>query len=168
MSDAENISIHPPTAREIATAVDVFLCLAYDGSPPESAERFHPPADCDPAEWLMSDVTERSPVEEPIEQVRSFAMRIGNSRYPHMKLRLSRPPNDDAFVFTVDAHDAMLKASRDSIDHEELEALKRHNARVAEAIVGEWERAGLLTEHDYLRRKMRQLNDGEQQPSSGR
>jgi len=161
MSDAENISLRLPTAKEIATAVDVFLCLAYDRGPPEATERFRVPPDCDPATWLMSDVTERSPVDGPIDHVRSFAMRIGNSRYPHMKLRLSRPPNDDIVVFTVDAHDAMLKAVRGTTDYDEMEDLKRYNARLAEAIVIAWGQAGLLTEHDYLRQKMRQMSGGE-------
>ena len=87
-------------------------------------------------------------------------MRIGNSRYPHMKLRLSRPPNDKVFVFTVDSHDAMLKAVRGTTNHDELEELKRHNVQLTEAITLAWEKAGLLTEHDYLRRKIRQLPEG--------
>ena len=159
MNDAENIALLLPTAREIARAVDIFLEVAYEADPPPATERFRIRPDCDPAAWLMSDVTERSPVEEPIEQVRSFAMRIGNALYPNMKLRLSRPPNDRLFIFTVDAHDAMLKAASGTVDHDELEDLKRHNAQLSGQINVAWEQAGLLTEHDYLRQRIRQLSE---------
>lgn len=163
MNDAENISLILPTAREIARAVNIFLRWAYDGSPPLATERFVIRLDSDVAEWLMSDVSERSPAEEPIEAVRSFALRIGNSVYPHMKLRLSRPPNQQVYVFTVDSHDAMLKVAGRSADYDELEALKRHNAEIASKIDAAWENAGLLTEHEYMRQRMRQpsASDGE-------
>ncbi len=156
MNDAENIALILPTAREIACAVNIFLALAYDGNPPPATERFVIRLDSDVADWLMSDVSERSPVDQPIDAVRSFALRIGNSKYPHMKLRLSRPPNQRVYVFTVDSHDAMLKVAGRSADYDELEALKRHNAEIASEIGAAWEQAGLLTEHEYMRQRMRQ------------
>ncbi len=159
MNDAEHISKVLPTAREIGLAIDIFLSEAYQAGPPPATDRFRPPEGCQPAKWLMTDVTERSPVDEPLDMIRSFAMRIGNSQYPHMKLRLSRPPSDSVFIFTVDAHDAMLSAPADSADRQALEDLKSHNGLVAQAIVARWEQANLLTEHGYLRQKMRQVTN---------
>ena len=154
MNDAENISLLLPTAREIAQAIDIFLELAYDGRPTQPAERFRIPPDCDATAWLMGGPAERSPDNAPLEQVRSFALRIGNNKYPHMKLKLSRPPNDSVFVFTVDAHDEMLRAAPGTDDYDALEELKRHNAQVVRAITDAWGQARLLTEHRYLRRKI--------------
>ena len=68
-----------------------------------------------------------------------------------MKLRISRAPRCGAFVFHVDAHDAMLKAPEGSPDAGPLEELKAHNATVTRAIHEAWEAAGLLTERQHLR-----------------
>ena len=134
----------------------LYLRHAYRQDVPETAKRFIPPPDVRPTEWLMSDLTERIPPDVPLETVRSIALRIGNDEYPHMKLRVSRPPNEPGFVFVVDCHDAVLHAKPGSSDYEPLQALKRHNAAVAERVVREWEAAELPTERRYLREKIRQ------------
>ena len=118
--------------------------------------RVIPPDGFDPAEWLMSDLVERTPPDTPAESVRSFALRLGNSSYPHMKLRLSRPPKEDGFVFSVDSHDAFLAAAAGSPDSKALEQLKSHNAEIAKLISRAWDSAGLPTQQGYLRRKLRQ------------
>ena len=112
----------------------------------------------------MGDVAERDPRDAPPANVRSFALRIGNARYPNMKLRLSRPPNAEAYLMMVDCHDAVLRAAADSPDHAALESLKRHNAAVAAAVHAAWDAAGLPTERTYLRqeiRRARQARPGE-------
>jgi len=144
-----------PTAGALRRAVQLFLRHAYPGKAPPSARRFLPGKGCDLAAWLMSSLTERTPKDAPLEQVKSFDMRIGNVSYPHMKLRLAHPPNDVTFVFSVTAHDAMLQAPPGSPDRAALEQLKQHNAAVAEAITHAWDAADLPTEHSYLRQKIR-------------
>ena len=130
----------------------LFVCAAFPDGPPASTDRFRPPADADMRRWLMSDVTERAPDDDaPLDEVRSFALRIGNALYPNMKLRISKAPNGCAFVLHVDAHDAMLKAPAGSPDAACLEELKTHNATVTRAIHAAWEDAGLLTERRHLR-----------------
>ena len=89
----------------------------------------------------------------------NFAIRLGNSAYPHMKLRLSRPPADPDYLFLVDSHDGFLTAPPDSADRAALEQLKRHNAALAETIAAAWTQAGLPTERNYLRRKIRQARE---------
>lgn len=145
-----------PTMGELRVAVEQFLCHAYaDGPPAVVRQRFLPPEEGDPVDWLMSAAAERHPDGAPLAEVRAFCLRIGNSRYPHMKLCISRPPQQDVYVLTVDAHDAMLQARPGSPDAESLEQLKRHNAALAAKITAAWEGSGLLTEHAYLRREIR-------------
>ena len=145
--------------------------LAYPAGPPEEARRFCPPKDFVPAEWLMCELVERDPHETPLARVRSFALRVGNAHYPHMKLRISRPPKDVAYVFSVDSHDTFLSAMGTPDEKQQLEQLKRYNARLAAEVVEAWDSDGLPTERDYLRRKIHQArqaraNDGHGPPDT--
>lgn len=144
-----------PGAEALRRAVRVYLDLAYPQGAPEPATEKIPPADADLRAWLMSERVERDPPDAPFEEVRSFILRLGNAMYPHMKLRLSRPPRDSIYLLSVDAHDAFLHAEPGSPDHEALEQLKRHNAEVASAVMDAWNRAELPTEHNYLRERLR-------------
>lgn len=153
MTLAAQIPGHLPSADEIRRAVEIFLAHAYK-QPTSQALRFRPAVGFRPAEWLMSDIAERDPADAPPVGIRSFALRIGNAQYRHMKLRLSRPPKDAVFLFGVDAHDAFLNAPAGSPDHKALEELKRHNADIAAAIAAAWDAEGLPTERTYLRGKI--------------
>jgi len=155
MNEPRNEDVVLPAPEQIRRAIELYLQHAYEGAAPEAAERFLPPAGFVPREWLMSDVAERAPDGAPLEDVRSFALRIGNAIYPHMKLRICRPPKDSQFLFTVDSHDAVLQAPPESPDYEPLQELKRHNAAVADAVVRAWEDADLPTERQYLRSRIR-------------
>lgn len=156
MTDNAPVNARLPSGQEIRLAVEVYLRHAYGSQAPAATGRFIAPEPFDVARWLMSDVTERDPADAPLEAVRSFALRIGNSLYRNMKLRMSRPPRDPAFVFTVDSHDAFLDATPGTPDHKALEELKRHNAALADRIIADWDRRGLPTERNYLRQKIRQ------------
>ena len=148
-----------PSADQIRLAIELYLACAYRAEVPDSSAERVPPKPFDPVEWLMSDVVERDPAEAPLEAVRSFALRLGNSQYPHMKLRISRPPKDEVFLFSVDSHDAFLRVPPDSPDFEPLEALKCHNSRLAVDIYAAWDAAGLPTEKSYLRQKIEQARN---------
>jgi len=156
MSPPDKQLVQLPTPGQITRAIGIYLQHAYPGGPPASASRFLPPEGFEPGLWLMSDLIERDPPDSPLEQVRSFALRLGNSNYPHMKLRLSRPPREAMFVFSVDSHDAVLKASPGTPGYEALERLKRGNAALTQAISLALDAADLPTERSYLRRKLRQ------------
>jgi len=155
-SSTDNRGLGLPSAGQIRQAIEIYLRHAYPAGPPEKALRFLPPERFCPAEWLRSDFVEPDEKDAPPEQVRSFALRIGNSRYPHMKLRLTRPPSERVYLFMVDSHDAFLTAAPGSADERPLEELKRHNAAVAAAITADLDAAGLPTERNYLREKIRQ------------
>ncbi len=152
-----------PSTSDIATLLRLYLEFAYEGNTPEPiAQKATPPQlDVDVEAWLMSDVTERTPPNVPIEDVRSFALRLGNAVYPHMKLRFSRPPSDDVLIASVDSHDAMLQAPDGSPDAAALEELKTYNAELGQRINCEWGQEGLLTEHEYMRRKIQQAKDSQ-------
>jgi len=154
MNGPASQSVHLPSPEEIRRAILLYLERAYPDSPPPAARKFIPPESFTPAEWLMSNPIERDPPDAPLEGVRSFALRLGNAGYPHMKLRLSRPPNEGTFFLSVDSHDALLFAPLGSSDARVLEELKRNNAAVASAVHAAWDAAGLLTERSYLRRKI--------------
>ena len=70
-----------------------------------------------------------------------------------MKLALGRPSAGAELLFSIDAHDACLIARVES-DAGPLEALKRHNAEVAQAVLERWEAAGVPTMRSYLREKV--------------
>ncbi len=148
-----------PAKEQLRQAIDLYLERAYpEGPPPEMLERFAVPEGIPLEEWLMREQIERSPDGE-LDAVRSFALRLGNYQYPHMKLRLSRPPKDGVFLFSVDAHDACLKAPPGSPDAGPLEQLKRSNAEIAAAILAAWDAADLPTERWYLREKIRKMRE---------
>lgn len=149
-----------PTCRQIQQAIELYLRHAYPGDVPDRAARLLPPEAFDPEAYLMGEQVERDPADAPLCAVRSFALRLGNAQYPHMKLRLSRPPKDNVYLFTVDSHDAFLHAPPGSPDHDALAALKRFNGELAARIAGDWEAAGLPTERSYLRQKVRQAREG--------
>jgi len=146
-----------PSPEQLHRAVDLYLERAYTARPKDLDGKL--PHTDDLAAFLMGRSVERDPGNAPLEQVRSFALRLGNDQYPHMKLRLSRPPRSEQFVFSVDAHDAFLHAPPESADYEPLEALKRHNAMLADTISTAWESAGLLTERSYLRQKIQEARE---------
>ena len=148
-----------PSANDLSRAIDIYLRHAYPDGPGEQVKAVLPAESFDPVDYLMSDKVQRDPSNAPLGTVRSFALRLGNVLYPHMKLRLSRPPNDDVFILSVDSHDAFLFAPAGSSDSQALEELKKTNMSIASAVMNAWDAAGLLTERNYLRRKIHQARD---------
>lgn len=148
-----------PSPEQVRQAVKIYLDLAYGEACPPAVEKLIPPESFESQAWFMRGACERDPADAPFPGVRSFALRLGNLQYPHMKLRLSRPPRAATFLFTVDSHDAFLHAPQGSADYEALEALKKYNSEVASAIMTAWDAAGLPTERNYLRLKIREARD---------
>ena len=145
-----------PLPAVLGDAVDIFLARAYpDGAGEQVSAKFTVPDDGELVRWLIETVGEPEPADADIDSVRSTALRLGNAQYPHMKLRLSRVPRHDVYLFTVDSHDAILQALPGSPDHEAVEALKRHNATLASDIIAAMDAANLPTERNFLREKIR-------------
>ncbi|MBN1943870.1 MAG: hypothetical protein JW849_11305 [Phycisphaerae bacterium] len=140
-----------PTSEQIRLAFEIYLKHAYAGPPPEAVQLLLPEPGVEPAACLVGPTAECDPPGATLETLRSAAFRLGNFAYPHMKLRVSRPPNRSVFLFSVDAHDAILQARPGTPDYAMLQELKAHNAKLAEAIHAAWDAAGLPTERSYLR-----------------
>ncbi len=153
-----------PTAKQIRQAIERYVQFAYSGQMPEPVGELLPTGDFDPAGWLMSDGVERDPSDAPLPAVRSFAVRLGNAQYPHMKMRISLPPRDRVYLFSVDSHDGFLHASAGTPDYDALEALKTHNSTIASAVTAAWEADGLMTERNYLRYKISQARGNDTTP----
>lgn len=68
------------------------------------------------------------------EVVHCYALRLGNPRYPFMKLLLQEHLVQDEYFFEVDSHDHMFDAAGD--EREAMEALKRYNFDVKNRV--EW------------------------------
>ncbi len=146
-----------PDASALRLAIGDYLQQAYGSAPPaQVVEDFLPPDDVDPVAWLMRDVVVRDPPDAPLPHVRSFALRVGNRRYPYMKIRLSRPPGKRMFIFSVDAHDAILHAPTGSTDAAALAQLKRFNAQLTHQVMAVWDAAHLPTERSYMRQMIEQ------------
>ena len=146
-----------PRSEVLRDAIDIYLSRAYpEGADERIAEKFTVPEDRDLAGWLIDSVGEPDPPDADIDSARSIALRLGNAFYPNMKVRLTRPHGSRVFLLMVDSHDVMLKAPPGSPDFEALEELKSANAVIARDVTGAWDAAGLPTERNYLRDKIRQ------------
>ncbi|MEW6073895.1 MAG: response regulator [Planctomycetota bacterium] len=87
--------------------------------------------------------------------MKRYALRVGNSRYPFMKLIVQEHLVNGEFFFSVDTHDN-LEIRSDSPDYLEWEDLKRFNRDLKVLIEAEWESMGLPTNTD-LRVLMEEL-----------
>jgi CheY-like chemotaxis protein len=81
--------------------------------------------------------------------MRKFSLRLGNRRYPFMKLIFQESLVRDSFFFTVDTHDA-LDIKETTPDYQEWLAIKAYNAKVRDEIETAWREAGIPTLHDVL------------------
>ncbi len=141
-----------PDAQQITDAIRIYLQAAYGNHIPKPIKKFIPPDEFDPEQWLMSDFIERD-FDRGSQNcnIHSFALRMGNSVYPHMKLRITIPPNASKYLFQVDSHDAVLTCPSGSRDVEALEELKRYNSSLVEQMSASMDAAGLPTERGHLR-----------------
>ena len=80
-----------------------------------------------------------------------YALRLGNARYPHMKLQVQPWDNADGFLLSVNTHDQVLALDPAAPDADAFRALQAENQRIKEAIELAWDQAGLPTFLRYLR-----------------
>ncbi len=134
-------------------AAEIYLNLAYSsGSPPEVVHRRMQWApDVDAATLLAKPPFER--VGKAVDgKPPVYALRLGNTRYPHMKLQVQPWPNDAGFMLSVNTHDQVLSIDPNSSDSAAFRELQAENQRVKEAIEVAWAQAGLPTFLSYLRK----------------
>jgi hypothetical protein len=80
-----------------------------------------------------------------------YALRLGNYRYPHMKLQIQPWPNDAGFMISVNTHDQITGLNLEEADRQAFRDLQAENQRLKEAIEHAWDKAGLPTFLRYLR-----------------
>ncbi|HWE39090.1 MAG TPA: hypothetical protein VG406_21255 [Isosphaeraceae bacterium] len=144
--------LHTLNLDILRRAIDIYMRRAYpDGPPPEVVRRrLDWPADADAARLLSGPPFERVRRPEGAEPM-IFALRLGNARYPHMKLQVQPWPNAAGFLLSVNTHDQVLALDPNAADSEAFRALQAENQRIKEAIESAWDQDGLPTFLRYLR-----------------
>jgi hypothetical protein len=101
-------------------------------------------------------------------QTQGYALRLGSSLFPHLKLKVIAKERDGVgvWIFAVDTHDAFSREKfQPPADHPDAEAwtrLQEANAQLKEEIERAWEDAGLLTFNGLLRQGLRQSGSASQ------
>jgi CheY-like chemotaxis protein len=132
-------------AETVRLAVEVYLSHAYPG-----ASRWRAPVieigGGETARDLLGRFDDESEEGEG-RRIGRFVFRLGNSRYPHMKLVLEESILQHEYAFTVDTHDD-LKVSPDAPDYDRWNAVRDHNRLLAESIEGAWRMESVPTVRD--------------------
>ncbi|WP_337175720.1 hypothetical protein [Paludisphaera sp.] len=143
-------------------AVDVYLKVAYpSGQYPESVRRRTNWAEGVPPHELFA----RPPFERAGKaqgsQAPIFALRLGNQRYPHMKLQLQPWNNAEGMMLSVNTHDQIAGLDIAAADVDAFRRLQAENQQLKEAVERAWEAEGLPTFLNFLREYIEQRGGGE-------
>lgn len=132
-------------------AVETYLKIAYpSGVFPEYVKRRLVWPEGLPAEQVLSSPPFERAGKLPGSQAPIYALRLGNHRYPHMKLQVQPWPNAAGFMLSVNTHDQVAVLDL-AVDAEAFRELQRENQRLKEQIEQEWDAVGLPTFLRYLR-----------------
>jgi hypothetical protein len=135
-------------------AAAIYLELAYPaGVIPEAVRRrLAWRQDRPAAEALNGPPFERAG-KAPGCQTPIYAVRLGNHRYPHMKLQVQPWPNEAGFMLSVNTHDQAtgVNVNVNDADTQGFRDLQAENQRLKVAIEQAWDEAGLPTFLRYLR-----------------
>jgi len=165
---AEPTDLSALKVDELRQAVSVYLSLAYPkGDLPDSVRRR--------LVWKDEGETDNLLNAPPFERAGKhkttgspiYALRLGNSHYPHMKLQVQPWPNDAGFMLSVNTHDQVLSLDPDSADMPAFREIQEENQRLKEAIEQAWDHAGLPTFLRYLREYI-ERRAGRPAPEAGR
>jgi len=163
------VTLEEITSELLSRAVSLYLAVAYaDGEPSEAARhRAELPEGRRGADLLGDERFERVPPDVPVGKAERINLRLGNARYPHMKLGVSRVSNSSQYVLVVDAHDKHFAAMVQEGERSQYRDLLNYNARVQQQIERAWTEAGLPTGERYLRSRLTDLS-GRRAPEEGR
>jgi hypothetical protein len=141
------------TTPVFSQACRIFLTLAYpDGNHtiPPAKTVYSRIEDSQNLESLLEPPVCQK-LTSPEGRVRGFALRLGSSHYPHLKLQVIDCDYTGTWVFGVDTHDG-IRLDPGHPDAERLARLQSANQRLKEQIERAWEAEGLLTFAALLRR----------------
>lgn len=148
-----------PDPAVVWRAIEIYLAVAYGGAPIPATVRQRLeklPRErhagtffaCPPFEMIGSPGVDR------------YALRLGNTLYPHMKMLIGPTPRGDEFLFRADTHDRHVQVSADSPEYQAMCELLAQNHDVGTKIEAAWEAAGLPTFKEYLRRDLARRRGG--------
>jgi hypothetical protein len=161
---AESSTASFVNGRELKGAVQTYLREAYKGGAlpqavQERVAKVEGFADDQPVplDWLEKSQCDSGRC--------TYALRLGQPMYPHMKLIIEESPDGGHPLFRADAHDGHLHAPAGSPDAAPLAALRAINKELTERIEAGWVAAGLPTFKEYLKatlaeRKLRAAKSG--------
>ena len=138
----------------VRRAVELYLAAAYPDGPPRAQQETLQ------ALRVASNLRQvRTLFESPraAENVscRRFTLRLGNHRYPFMKLVIQEYLVEGEYFFSVDTHDE-LKVTPEMADYEQWLELRRFNGELKDSIEESWAQADLPT-HEDLRALMEEI-----------
>jgi len=145
-------SLHDLRLDILRRAIDAYLNLAYpSGQLPEAVKRRLAWPDGITAVQLLTRPPFERAGKAPGREDPIFALRLGNTRYPHMKLQIQPWPNEAGFMLSVNTHDQILGLGSGEEDSEEFRQLQAFNQELKEAIEQAWDDDSLPTFLRYLR-----------------
>ncbi len=158
---AEPRDLHGLKIDVLRAAVDGYLRLAYPNcDPPEVVRRRLAWEEQPDVESLLSAPPFERAGENKTNGAPIYALRLGNVRYPHMKLQVQPWPNHSGFMLSVNTHDQVLVFDPDADDMAAFRALQEFNQTLKESIEQAWDDAGLPTFLRYLREYIEQRSGG--------
>jgi CheY-like chemotaxis protein len=128
------------TAELIHRAIALYLSVAWPGREEEKTPEI---ALSGRGAELLSGFTD----EPKREGDRRHILRLGNTRYPHMKLVVEEYLLPGEYVFSVDTHDE-LELKPDYPDYEAWQQLKETNRDIKARIERVWREGGIPTYAD--------------------
>jgi hypothetical protein len=137
------------TTEMVKKAIEIYVATAYEGAhvPLTVKSRlvlFTAHSGGNLSNMLSHEVVERVASETDPELVVSYAVRLGNAKYPHMKLTLRRDESDD-YRFVVDAHDRHFELESTGGDAPKAQELQEYNRRLKQKIESLWRDAEIPT-----------------------
>ena len=140
----------------IRRAVTIYLDIAYPGVEP-------PPAVKRRLDWPIDGEIGQLVHQAPFERVGQsgdakpiFGLRLGNLRYPHMKMQIQRWDVKEGFLLSVNTHDHALALDPQGPDAQAFMELQAENQRLKVAIEQAWDQNELPTFPRYLRNYLAQ------------
>ncbi len=132
-------------------AVSIYLEIAYPGGEPPAAvrRRLDWGPGLEPAALVAGPPFER--VGQAPNEKLIYTLRLGNARYPHMKMQIQPWYARDGFLLSVNTHDHALSLDPRAPDAAAFMALQAENQRLKVEIEQAWDAAGLPTFPRYLR-----------------
>jgi len=116
-------------------AIEIYQDIAYEGmSFLRSLPDFGSDLDASIVEFL--DCFEKESQTKDAARLKSYILRLGNKKYPFMKLAIQEHLIENEFIFMVDTHDDMFNIP--TPDFDELQKIRGYNLEIKKQIEETW------------------------------